>query len=144
MRKQYHLYNLMVYVLIALLMIPQTYRITDQLASLLTLEEYTFLTQSKSLFTLIVILLESITILFNITILHWIYKFAKLDLNLSQNLWIYLCANLISKVMSFFIPPTYVFSVCFILIHLYYSKPNKIQLLWLLFFPILNIIFTFI
>ena len=139
--------NILFYFLILTLLYPQTLSVIDTLATSLTAPEYDFITQSESILVLIVMVLETITIVFNILILHWIYKFSNLEYALYENIFIYMFSAFFSKVASLIMPihfaafPSIIFSIVFLTLHFKLKDLTKGQLIWIFVFPVLNIIF---
>src|SRR5690625_3523619 len=91
------------------------------------------------------IILETATILFNITLLHWLYRFIKLNINLSKNIMIYLIATTLGKLFVFSnLVSNLIFVVVFIFLHTKLSEVNRRQILWIAIFPIVNLLFLLI
>lgn len=89
--------------------------------------------------------LETATILFNITLLHWFYRLIKLDIRLSKNIMIYLMATTLGKLFLFSnLVSNLIFAVVFIYLHRKLSKVNRRQILWITTFPIVNLLFLLI
>lgn len=91
------------------------------------------------------IILETVTILFNITLLHWLYRFIKLNIDLSKNIMIYLIATTLGKLFIFSnLVSNLIFAVVFIFLHTKLSEVNRRQILWIAIFPIVNLLFLLI
>lgn len=91
------------------------------------------------------IILETVTILFNITLLHWLYRFIKLNIDLSKNIMIYLIATTLGKLFVFSnLVSNLIFVVVFIFLHTKLSEVNRRQILWIAIFPIVNLLFLLI
>lgn len=91
------------------------------------------------------IILETVTILFNITLLHWLYRFIKLNIELSKNIMIYLIATTLGKLFIFSnLVSNLIFAVVFIFLHTKLSEVNRRQILWIAIFPIVNLLFLLI
>lgn len=91
------------------------------------------------------IILETVTILFNITLFHWLYRFIKLNIDLSKNIMIYLIATTLGKLFIFSnLVSNLIFAVVFIFLHTKLSEVNRRQILWIAIFPIVNLLFLLI
>ena len=71
------------------------------------------------------IILETVTILFNITLLHWLYRFIKLNIDLSKNIMIYLIATTLGKLFIF---SNLVSNLIFAVVFIFYNK-NYLKLI---------------
>ncbi|HLV49315.1 MAG TPA: hypothetical protein VKY25_00115 [Erysipelothrix sp.] len=145
-KNHFYLLNIVLFTLSLLLIYPKTSQIMILFENSLTPQDYAFLTQSKPLLVLGIIMVEVITMTFNFIILHWLYKFSQLDILLRENIYLYLLCTTLSKLLT--LPFTYplltnlVFTIIFILMHYQFTKPKKGQWLWISIFPILNVLFS--
>lgn len=146
-KQKHHFYflNIVLFSLSLLFIYPKISQIMILLQNSLTPQDYAFITQSKPLLALGIIMIEVITMTFNFIILHWLYKLSKLNILLRENVYLYLLCTSLSKLLT--LPFTYplltnlVFTIIFILMHYQFTKPKKGQWLWISVFPILNILF---
>ena len=146
-RQKNHLYflNILLFALSMLFIYPKISQIMALLQNSLSPQDFNFITQSRPLLTLGIMIIEIITMTFNFLILHWLYKLSKLDILLRENIYLYLLSTASSKLLTLpFVYPVLtniVFSAIFIFIHYKYTHPQKGQWLWISVFPILNLIF---
>lgn len=154
--KAYHqLIFVVLLVLSLLLTIPKSQQMSQAIASILSNEELNLFENSKPVFLIVGLLMELLSTAVSIFLLKLVYHFAKIELSLIENANSYLLASTTTKALSLILPISMIleftfinsllFAIGFVLIHYLLQKDKcylQKQWLWVLSFPIANILLS--